>query len=114
MEQMSKAIWIFSQNIIGVASELCGIKKAYTKLAQLLIGNLLIVDDLEAAMSEHDLSDWDVVDLNGTYYVKNYFLKFRSDIEDSSVLGRKNKIKTLSKEIDSLSKKINLLVNYFF
>ncbi len=98
------------KNIIGVASELCGIKKAYTKLAQLLIGNLLIVDDLEAAMSEHDLSDWDVVDLNGTYYGKNYLLKYRSDIEDSSVLGRKNKIKTLSKEIDSLSKKINLSI----
>ena len=98
------------KNIIGVASELCGIKKAYTKLAQLLIGNLLIVHDLEAAMSEHDLSDWDVVDLNGTYYGKNYLLKYRSDIEDSSVLGRKNKIKTLSKEIDSLSKKINLSI----
>ena len=98
------------KNIIGLGSELCGINKDYKILAQLLVGNLLIVDDLEAAMSSHDLSGWDVVDLNGTFYGKNYLLKYRSDIEDSSVLGRNNKIKELTKEIDSLSNIINLSI----
>ena len=98
------------KNIIGLGSELCGINKDYKILAQLLVGNLLIVDDLEAAMSSHDLSGWDVVDLNGTFYGKNYLLKHRSDIEDSSVLGRNNKIKELTKEIDYLSNIINLSI----
>ncbi len=98
------------KNIIGVASELCHINKDHKILAQLLVGNLLIVEDLEMAMSSYDLSGWDVVDTNGTYYGKNYLLKYRSDIEDSSVLGRNNKIKILTKEIDSISNKIDLSI----
>jgi len=96
------------KGIIGVADELSGIKADYKKLAQLLVGNLLIVDDLEIAMNSHDLSDWDVVDLNGLYSGKNYLLRHRSGNEDSSVLGRNNKIKLLKKEISSISNAIEL------
>ena len=41
------------KGIIGVADELSGIEADYKKLAQLLVGNLLIVDDLEIEINSH-------------------------------------------------------------
>ncbi len=93
--------------IIGTGAELCGTDKKFQSLAHLLVGNLLIVEDLNDALKNLDLEGWDVVDLNGAYSGKNYVLKHRTKNGDGSLLGRQNKIDSLNFAITELENAIN-------
>ena len=63
------------EDIIGRGTELCGAEKKHKSLASVLLGNVILVDDLNKALDNHNLDDWDVVDLNGAYSGTNYVLK---------------------------------------
>ena len=51
------------EGIIGRGTDLCGAEKKYKSLASVLLGNVILVDDLNKALDNHNLDDWDVVDL---------------------------------------------------
>ena len=79
------------EGIIGRGADLCGAEKKYKSLASVLLGNVIIVDDLNKALNNHNLDDWDVVDLNGAYSGTNYVLKYRGQDIEGSILGRQKK-----------------------
>ncbi|MDP6339656.1 MAG: chromosome segregation protein SMC [Candidatus Marinimicrobia bacterium] len=89
--------------IIGTGAELCGADKKYQSLADVLVGNLLIVEDLNGALKNNDLNGWDIVDLNGAYSGKNLILKHRNKNGDGSLLGRQKKIESLKDAMETLS-----------
>ena len=95
------------KGIIGSGAALCGADKKHAALANVLVGNLLVVEDLSDALTNHDLDGWDVVDLKGTYSGKNFVLKHRSKNGDGSLLGRQKKIESLNSTIDSLGQAID-------
>ena len=91
------------EGIIGRGADLCGAEKKYKSLASVLLGNVIIVDDLNKALNNHNLDDWDVVDLNGAYSGTNYVLKYRGQDIEGSILGRQKKIDSLLQAIEKLT-----------
>ena len=94
------------KGILGTGIKLSGVEQKYNPLAELLVGNLLIVEDIDEAMKLHDLSGWDVVDLKGSFSGENLLLKVNSDSVDGNVLGSKKKIESLKEDIKSVSGRI--------
>ena len=72
-------------------------------MASVLLGNVILVDDLNKALDNHNLDDWDVVDLNGAYSGTNYVLKYRGQDIEGSILGRQKKIDSLFQAIKKLT-----------
>ena len=64
---------------------------------------MIIVDDLIKALNNHNLDDWDVVDLNGAYSGTNYVMKYRGQDGEGSILGRQKKIDSLLQAIEKLT-----------
>ncbi len=93
--------------IIGHGAALSGADRKVKDLANVLLGNLLIVDDLTHALKNHDLDDWDLVDLNGAYSGKNYVLKYHSKNGDGSLLSRQKKIDSINQVIENIVNSIN-------
>ena len=89
-------------HILGSGVNLSGVSSFNEGLANALVGNLLVVDNLENALKTHDLKGWDVVDLKGAYFGKNLLLKHQGKEEEGGLLGRTKKIKLLKKNIDEL------------
>ncbi|MBT3676427.1 MAG: chromosome segregation protein SMC [Candidatus Marinimicrobia bacterium] len=99
--------------IIGAGTDLCGTDKKIQSLANVMVGNLLIVENLNEALNNHNLDGWDVVDLNGAYSGKNYVLKHRAKSGDGSLLGRQKKIDSLNLAISELEKSVAQQENDF-
>lgn len=91
------------QVVIGRASELVAVPKNLQPLADFLIGNLLVVNDLPRALQETALEGWNLVDLEGAYSGTNYLLKHSQGSNGTGVVGRQKKITTLSDQIDRLN-----------
>ena len=91
------------EGIIGRGTDLCGAEKKYKSLASVLLGNVILVDDLNKALDNHNLDDWDGVDLNGAYSGRNYVLKYRGQDIEGSILGRQKKIDSLFQAIEKLT-----------
>ena len=91
------------EGIIGRGIDLCGAEKKYKSLARVLLGNVIIVDDLIKALNNHNLDYWDVVDLNGAYSGTNYVMKYRGQDGEGSILGRQKKIDSLLQAIEKLT-----------
>ena len=92
--------------ILGTGADLCGALKSHQSLANMLVGNLLIVEDLSSALDAHDLSGWNVVDLNGAYAGQNQVFKHRGKNGDGSLMGRQKKIESLNESIEKLTAEI--------
>ena len=75
------------KGIIGLGADLCGVNKKIQPLVNVLVGNLLIVNDLNESIKNHDLKGWNLVDINGAYSGENYFLKHRAKNSNGSLLG---------------------------
>ena len=94
------------KGVLGSAIDLCGVDKSNSNLAEALIGNLLIVNDVNEIKSKSILNNWDLVDLQGTYIGKNLLLKYRNKSKDTSIIGRQKKVQAIQKQIKSLEKKV--------
>lgn len=92
--------------ILGTGTALCGAAKEHQPLAIMLVGDLLIVEDLSSALDAHDLSGWNVVDVNGAYAGQNQLFKHRGKSGEGSLIGRQKKIESLNEKIETLSKEI--------
>jgi len=94
-----------SDSIIDRASNLINCDNNYSQIAELLLGNVLIVNDLKSAMKDGNLANWSLVDLNGVTYI-NSILKNPSSSKGTSI-GRKKKIEDLQSKITDLRKTLN-------
>ena len=81
-----------NKNIIARASEIIKTDKNSKPLAESILGNLLIVDDIKKAAADNSLSGWALVDLNGTYSGSDFIIKNRQTSEHGNVIGRKKKL----------------------
>ena len=89
-------------DILGTGIALSGVSEPYLGLANVLLGDLLIVENLEKAFMSHDLQGWNVVDLEGNYSGLNYLLKHSGKDNEGGLLGRNKKIDFIKDKIDEL------------
>ena len=92
--------------VIGHAIDFCGISSSSIAIAELLIGNLLLVEDLSKIDISDRIKDWDIVDLKGSFYGSNFLLKYQDKTKETSIIGREKKAVRAQKEIVSLEQKI--------
>jgi chromosome segregation protein len=92
--------------VIGHAIDFCGISSSSIAIAELLIGNLLLVEDLSKIDISEGIKDWDIVDLKGSFYGSNFLLKYQDKTKETSIIGREKKAVKAQKEILSLEQKI--------
>ena len=100
--------------LIGPAIDYCGISASNISLAELLIGNLLIVEDINKIDFNDTLNDWDFVDLNGSFHGANHLIKYQDKSKETSIIGRKKKVLKTEKKISTLSKNIEKNEKAFF
>jgi len=91
-----------SKHIIDWASSLIKCETMYSNLAELLAGDILIVDDIKAAIADKELIDWTLIDVNGVMYNSHVLSNPRSS--KGTTIGRNEKIKSLQSQIEKLSK----------
>jgi len=92
--------------LIGLAIDYCGIPATNIAVAELLVGNLLLVEDINKIDFNDKLNAWDFVDLKGSYLGANYLLKYQDKSKETSVIGREKKALKTQKKISTLDEKI--------
>ena len=95
-----------NKNIIARASEIIKTDNKLKALADYILGNLLIVNDLNKAASDDSLSGWTLVDLNGSYIGSDLVIKSRQVSEHGNLIGRKKKLEIISDEINNIEDKV--------
>ena len=88
-----------SDNVIALASQLVKTDKKLSPLADYILGDLIVVSDLKDAANDKKLDGWRLVDLNGTYSGKNLVIKSRQVSEHGNLIGRRNKLEIISKQL---------------
>ena len=88
-----------SDNVIALASQLVRTDKKLSRLAEYILGDLIVVSDLTHAANDKKLDGWRLVDLNGTYSGKNLVIKSRQVSEHGNLIGRRNKLEIISREL---------------
>ncbi len=89
-----------SSNILARASEIIQTDKKLIPLADYILGDLLIVENLKKAANDKSLEGWRLVDLNGSYTGKDLIIKSRQVSEHGNLIGRKNKLEIISKQLE--------------
>ena len=92
-----------SMHVMARASDLVKTSKELKPLADYLLGNLLVVEDLNMAVDSKDVIGWDLVDTTGAYSGQNLILKNRQVSEHGHMIGRQEKLELISSELDSLN-----------
>ena len=95
-----------NKNIIARASEIIKTDKNSKSLAEYILGNLLIVDDIKKAATDNSLSGWALVDLNGTYSGSDFIIKNRQISEHGNVIGRKKKLEIMGSDYNKVESKV--------
>ena len=93
-----------NENIIARASDIIKTDKKLNALAEYILGDLLIVNDLKKAANDLSLSGWTFVDLGGSYAGSDLIIKSRQISEHGNLIGRKKKLEILAKEIEKIEK----------
>ena len=93
-----------NQNIISRASEIIKTDIKLKPLADYILGDLLIVNDLKKAANDTKLSGWALVDLNGSYAGSDMVIKSRQVSEHGNLIGRKKKLEIIFKELQKIQK----------
>ena len=100
--------------LIGPAIDYCGISTSNISIAKLLIGNLLLVEDINKIDFNDTLNNWDFVDLKGSFYGVNHLIKYQDKSKETSIIGRKKKALKTEKKISALLKNIEKNKKAFF
>ena len=93
-----------SENIIGRGDQLIQTSAEFKSLAERLLGNLLVVKDLEKAVNDPLLMDWNLVDLDGVIARNDFILK-NQQRSHQGVIGRQKKVEQIEKQIAELKDK---------
>ncbi len=88
--------------VLGRASDLVKTSKELVPLTEYLLGNLLIVTDLQNSLQSKDLEGWGLVDLSGAYSGSDLILKSRQVSEHGNLMGRQKKLDSISDELTNL------------
>ncbi len=99
-----------SSNIKARASDLVKTSKQLRPLADYLLGDLLVVDELGSIIDSTDLVGWNLVDQTGAYSGQNLIMKNRKVTEDRYIIGRQKKLELINSEVDALTKKEHQLI----
>lgn len=94
-----------SDLVIGRGDQFINTSKEFKGLAEKLLGNLLIVNDLDKAVQDPSLQGWDIVDLNGIAARNDLILK-NQQVSSKGVVGRKKKVEQLENQISDLHKQV--------
>ena len=94
-----------SKHVKARASDLVKTSKELRPLADYLLGNLLVVEDLSVAVDSKDVMEWNLVDTKGAYSGQNLILKNRQVSEYGHMIGRQEKLDLISSELESLNKR---------
>ena len=78
-----------TSNIIARASEIVNTSKRLRPLADYILGDLIIVEDIQQAAKDKKLESWRLVDLKGSYTGKDLIIKSRQISEHGNLLGKK-------------------------
>ena len=86
-----------SKLVMVCAADVVKADKKYNVLVNALLGRVLIVTDLAAAIKDKSLSGWDLVDMDGMFSGTNMILK---QIKKSQgLVGRKEQLQALAKQL---------------
>ena len=95
--------------VFGRASDFVKTDKKLRPLADYLLGNLLVVENLQDALNDTDLSGWGLVDTAGSYAGNDLILKNRQISEHGNFIGRQGKLDRITSELDQLTEKETVL-----
>jgi chromosome segregation protein len=99
--------------VLGRASDLITTSKLVNPLAEYLLGNLLIVNDLKKSLLSENLNGWGLVDQSGAYSGSDMILKNRQVSEHGNLMGRQKKLNFISNElIKHTNKESDLIGKY--
>ena len=93
-------------SIIDRASNLIKCDSKFRNIADLLLGNILVVNDIETAINNPKLNGFTLIDLTGVIYSDDSIFKHPSTVKGTTI-GRKEKIKSLQLAIDNQQKLIS-------
>ena len=99
-----------NSSIQARASELVKTSKQLQPLADYLLGETLVVDDLSSIVDSTDLVGWNLVDIAGAYSGQNLIMKNRKVTDDRYIIGRQEKLELITSEIDTLNNKEEQLI----
>ena len=99
-----------NSSIQARASELVKTSKQLQPLADYLLGETLVVDDLSSIADSTDLVGWNLVDIAGAYSGQNLIMKNRKVTDDRYIIGRQEKLELITSEIDTLNNKEEQLI----
>ena len=91
--------------VFGRASDLVKTDKKLRPLADYLLGDLLVVENLQDAINDPDLNGWGLVDTAGSYSGSDLILKNRQISEHGNLIGRQEKLDTIAFELNGQRKK---------
>ena len=86
-------------------SEIVNTSKSLQPLADYLLGELMIIDNLNTFVKKNRIAGWNIVDIEGNYSGNNLVLKSRQMSEHGNIIGREKKLEDIKKELESLSSK---------
>ncbi|MCJ7801627.1 MAG: hypothetical protein MUP82_04640, partial [Candidatus Marinimicrobia bacterium] len=101
-----------NDQIICRASDLIKLKSQFTIIAELLLGDTLIVKDLSKAILDPNLAGWTLIDLKGASF--NNLIYKKPGSFKGTIIGRQGKIEILKTEIDKVEKNIKVHDNEVF
>ena len=87
-------------NIIGRGSDMITTSKQLKPLADYLLGNLLVVKDLQVAVTTI-MAGWGIVDQLGSYSGSDLVLKNRQVSVHGNLMGRQKKLESIITEIET-------------
>ena len=87
------------------ASELVQTSKELKPLADYILGNLFIIDQIDSELNNHSMIEYNIVDLAGNFSGNDLVIKHRKHTEHGNVIGRKEKLDLILHEIDLLTNK---------
>ena len=92
------------KNIIGRGSDMVTTSEQLKPLAEYLLGNLLVVQNLEDAAVAKTLAGWGIVDQFGSYSGSDLVLKNRQASVHGNLMGRQKKLESIITEIETYRK----------
>ena len=97
-----------SDLVVARAVDIVKVDKKYGVLVNVLLGKVLIVNDLAKALKDKKLSGWDLVDLEGKFSGMNMIIK--QGKKSQGLVGRQEQLQSLMKQLQE-NEKAQIAVN---
>ena len=88
-----------SSNIIGRAVDLVKVPKKFKPLLDFLLGNIVLVKDVNLALSDRKLRGLDIIGQDGTLLIKGMIIDRISSKKNLGLIGRKERLSLIKDKI---------------